>query len=300
MRIYSLLRLQHTFMQMFNRNAIPSSVLAALSADSSSVRKSARVGSAASLISFLVILCFAVAPRCDANDKEADRLIDQGYHLDHDGKVDEAISCYKKAMAIEPRNDMAIFDLGNEYLKEHDYATARIYIQKAIDLNPHEARYWDRLGVACGHLNEVDEAIRCYKKATALEPRNDMAIFDLGSACLDKHDDATAKSYLQKAINLNPHEARYWNNLGLACENLKDLKSAEAAFKRAVSIEPTCGRLCNLAAIYKETGRLKESRETVLRAKSFPEAKTPEFSNELQNDLEWLDKQLSDKKTAEH
>jgi len=214
--------------QMFSRNSSRSRVVAALAAGSSSVSKSALVCSAASLI--LVVLCFAVAPWCDANDglTAAERLINQGCDFDDAGRVDEAISCFKKAMALEPRSDVAVFNLGNAYLN-------------------------------------------------------------------GKHDDSTAKVYIRKAIDLNPREAKYWNQLSLACGHLKDLKSAEAAIKRSISIEPTCGRLLNLARIYRDTGRLKECREIVLKAKSFPQAKTPELSKEIQVDLEWLDKHSSDK-----
>jgi len=65
-------------------------------------------------------------------------------------------------------------------------------------------------------------------------------------------------------------------------------------------MHPTCALLCNLAHLYRDAGRLKECREIVLKAKSIPEAKTPEFSKELQKDLDWLDKQLSDKKISGH
>jgi len=207
--------------------------LAGVSAGSFTVSKFALVGSTASLISFLVVISFAQTPGCDAKDglTDAGRLINQGCEFDDAGKVDEAISCYKKAMALEPGNDLAIFDLGNAYLN-------------------------------------------------------------------GKHDDATARNYIQQAVNLNPRDANYWSQLGLACSHLKDVTSAEAAFKRSIALAPDCGVLCNLAGLYRTTGRLKEARETVLKAKSLPEAKTPEYSKELQADLEWLDKHSSDKKTA--
>ena len=150
---------------MFNKKSILSSVLAALSADSSSVSKSALVGSAVKLMSILVVISFAATPACDANDglTEAGRLVNQGCDFDDAGKVDEAISCYKKAIALEPRDDTAYFDLGTDYLgNKHDDVSAKFYLQKAIDINPHEAKYWDQLGLALAHLKDVTAAEAAY------------------------------------------------------------------------------------------------------------------------------------------
>ena len=75
------------------------------------------------------------------------------------------------------------------------------------------------------------------------------------------------------------------------------MTAAESACKKSISLEPDCNNLLNLADIYLKTGRLKEARETTLRAKGLPEAKQLKFKQPIEANLDWLNRQHS-KKTA--
>src|SRR5262249_37690876 len=71
-----------------------------------------------------------------------------GLALKAQGKADEAIACYRKAIAIDPRSASVHYNLG-----------ASLYGK-----------------------GKVDEAIACYRKAIALDPRHAEAHCNLGNA----------------------------------------------------------------------------------------------------------------------
>ncbi|MBN2875604.1 MAG: tetratricopeptide repeat protein [Spirochaetales bacterium] len=85
------------------------------------------------------------------------------------GKLDEGLSWYRKALELDAENPTALNGYG--YLlacagKELDVALT--HCRKALDADPHNPAYADSLGWACFKLGRLDEAAR-YLYAAAAE-----------------------------------------------------------------------------------------------------------------------------------
>lgn len=75
---------------------------------------------------------------------DADALYELGNAYDKIGDSEKAIEYYKKALALNPKLDMACFSLGFLYGNKGDYDSSIFYYKRAIAINPgHPLNYWN-------------------------------------------------------------------------------------------------------------------------------------------------------------
>jgi eukaryotic-like serine/threonine-protein kinase len=129
---------------------------------------------------------------------------DLGAALLEKGEMEEAIACYKKAIALDPKDHKPHFNLGNTLKDKGQLDEAIACHQKAIALDPKYAGAHYNLGVALARKGEVDEAIACYQKAIALESKYAQAHGALGEALLEKGRYAEARDASARALALLP------------------------------------------------------------------------------------------------
>ena len=89
----------------------------------------------------------------------------------HFGSYKEAISAMKRAFDLEPTSAMFSSNLGQAYYKAGEYDHALLLFQKSIQLlhAPREqAVIWNKIGDTCRALNDLESAMRAYKKADDL------------------------------------------------------------------------------------------------------------------------------------
>ncbi|MGA9756347.1 MAG: tetratricopeptide repeat protein, partial [Desulfobaccales bacterium] len=88
-------------------------------------------------------------------------------------KLSEAMRCYSQAIKIKPKKVSAHCKLGEALLATEDPKLASLSIacyRKAIELDPHNAKHYNRLGAILSNLGEQQEALDCLKKALAIKP----------------------------------------------------------------------------------------------------------------------------------
>ena len=94
-----------------------------------------------------------------------------GYAYVNKGMLDEAISEFKRAIAINSRNADAHYGLGFVYDKKGMSDEALFEYKQAININPRYAEVHYNLGVLYQKRLKLDEAIFEYKQALASKPR---------------------------------------------------------------------------------------------------------------------------------
>jgi tetratricopeptide (TPR) repeat protein len=80
------------------------------------------------------------APGAAAPTSETAVLVKQAQQLNNDGKQDEALATYRKALEISPNNVDAHLGIGSVLDLKGDYAEARRHLAKAIDVAPADAK----------------------------------------------------------------------------------------------------------------------------------------------------------------
>jgi serine/threonine-protein kinase len=97
--------------------------------------------------------------------------------------VDEAIACYQKAIALDPKNSKAHTCLGLALAAKGQVDEAIACYQQAIEIDPKDAGAHNSLGaILCDAKRDYDGAIACFKKAIALDPNYALAHTNLGHA----------------------------------------------------------------------------------------------------------------------
>lgn len=133
-----------------------------------------------------------------------------GFVYFSDGKVDEAIKYYHKALENElymnPQD--AHNNLGLAYLSRKEYRKAMLHLEEAVRLVPDFAAAYNNLGKAYEGLGQYDKARFSYEKAVQFNPRYAEAYLNLGKLLYRSGERNRAKWSFGQVIRLEPASER--------------------------------------------------------------------------------------------
>ena len=112
--------------------------------------------------------------------------------------------------------------------------------QDAVAKYPERAFPWERLAGAY-HMTGAsgnDGAIAAYNRALKLDPKNDMALYNMAVMYMDLGENDKAFDLLQKLLKLKPEYVMGWVALGDIYMLRSDYPAAETAYKRAYALQP--------------------------------------------------------------
>jgi tetratricopeptide (TPR) repeat protein len=170
-----------------------------------------------------------------------------GLTLAQQGRWDEAIARYQQALKINPGFDMAHYNLGNVLLQQGRLDEAMAEYQQALRANPDNylARY--NLGNALVRRGRLDEAISQYQQTLKISPDYAPAHINLGNALLQRGRLDEAIFHYEQALKISPDDDAE-NNLGLALLLEGKLDEAVSHYQRALEMNPgNAGRCQRLA-----------------------------------------------------
>jgi tetratricopeptide (TPR) repeat protein len=128
-----------------------------------------------------------------------------------------------------------------------------------MDLNPNFDSALTGLARALSKLGRVDEAKNWLKKATASNPENYRAWYELGLFEAES-DPATALASYEKAIAIQPNFSVGQRELGMLLFNQKNYGAAVPRFERAIALGVDDAPLYNFLGIcYSQTHQLQKS-----------------------------------------
>jgi tetratricopeptide (TPR) repeat protein len=114
---------------------------------------------------------YTFRPKHDKIQK-SDEYVGKGVELRQLGRYDEAISCYQKALDIDPTNSSAWSSMGVIVRQLGRPEEALACYDRALKINPNDWRIWLNKGTALDELKNHQEALDCFKKANEIEPGN--------------------------------------------------------------------------------------------------------------------------------
>ncbi len=176
----------------------------------------------------------------------------------------------------------------HEMTGNHDLAIQEY--QRAISLDPRDTEALGGVAFAYQNAGRNAEAEAAYLKAATLRPRDWKGYNDLGNfyQSIGRPHDAIAQ--FNRAIELTPDNSWPYANLGTAYMDLAGpemMERAENALKKSIAISPTFGAYSNLALLYTEQHRFKESVAANLAAVQLND-QNPDIWNNLTIAYEWL------------
>jgi len=111
------------------------------------------------------------------------------------------------------------------------------------------------LGVAYKDQGNIEEAVKCYKKAIETDPQHAESYYNLGNIYAQDKQFAVARDLYVKAISIDPFAARAYNNLGNVYFETNKLDSALVFYAKAIELEPDYETpYCHAGLVYQSMG----------------------------------------------
>ncbi|HEX7996832.1 MAG TPA: tetratricopeptide repeat protein [Pyrinomonadaceae bacterium] len=118
---------------------------------------------------------------------------------------DKAVVYLNRALALKPNDADALTLMGNAKYDQNDFVTAATFYERSLAQRP-DANVRTDLGNTFFQRTppDYDRAIAAYRKALAIEPRNEKALRNLAAAALFKGDKKTAREAIDRLTAVNP------------------------------------------------------------------------------------------------
>jgi tetratricopeptide (TPR) repeat protein len=196
------------------------------------------------ILSLIVLSVFILLPAAPAIAQTAEEWIDRGdRHFKYE-QYNTAISCYKKAIGLEPHNTVAYFKRGMAYNALGDLEPAVADITTAIELDPANYRYY----FSRGFLYNVEEkyylAVVDLDKSIELEPnakRNGRAYIERATAYHNLGGYDPAITDYTKYIEANPEDGEAYTLRALSYLELRNTEEAKKDFRKSCDLGWTIG-----------------------------------------------------------
>jgi Flp pilus assembly protein TadD len=119
------------------------------------------------------------------------------------------------------------------------------HYQRAISIRPTYAPAFNNLGTAMMAKGDVTSAIAAFRESYRLQPQSDSArsllaesLYDAGSGFVERGALRDAEAALREALTLKPEHAEAHNNLGIALASQGRIDEAVVEWRRALAIKP--------------------------------------------------------------
>jgi Flp pilus assembly protein TadD len=238
---------------------------------------------AGALASVAAVAMVANWPLLSAATMEAVSETNLAVALQEQGRLDEALAHYQRAVAVKADYEPAFNNMGVALQAKGDLPHAVVTLQRAIALRPDFPDAHNNLGIALmaegksdeavaefrraldidprsakGHRNLAEalvrrgrqaEAIEHFRAATQLDPGNGAFHYDLASILLETGRFPEAVDEFRAAVTLTPNPSSAHNNLGIALGSEGKLDEAIDQFRQALRLEPQLAEARNNLAL---------------------------------------------------
>ena len=165
-------------------------------------------------------------------------LINLGLALKRNGKIQDAIRIYGKALEIDPTSAIAHNHLGMALQEGGNASMAVEQYRRALALTPDFPEALYNLGNSLREIGDLAQSAASLRKAIELRPDYAQASESLGYTLLMSGKFADAGASLRRALAVNWRNANVHNALGIALAEQGKAEQAEVHFKMALSIDP--------------------------------------------------------------
>ena len=166
------------------------------------------------------------------------RVFDVAVNLTDKGEYPQAVTEWKKALALDSDDSRAHYNFGLTLEREGQIQEAIAQYAKSVEINPENAAAYTNMGVAYTHLGKLDEAIDSLSKSVAIRPVNAIAQSNLAAALMEKGERQQALEHARKALEADSRSASAYNILGIMLARAGDLDGASDDLGKAVEIAP--------------------------------------------------------------
>jgi protein O-GlcNAc transferase len=154
------------------------------------------------------------------------------------GRLEEAAASYGRALILKPDHAQTHSNLGNALQAQGKLAEAAASYGRALAHKPDYAEAHNNLGIVLNAQGKPEEAIACYRRALTHKPNHSKAHNNLGIVLLERGKPDEAADCFGQALFHESSYAEAHNNLAHALREQGKLDDAVASFGRALALSP--------------------------------------------------------------
>lgn len=234
------------------------------------------------MILLSIFLSCASTKQIQIDSKEAEYYNSRGETYFEEGRLDEAIRDFNKALELNPRYAQVYNNRGVAHGRKGELDLAIFDLNKALELNPGYAEAYSNRGVAHSRKGQWDLAIADLNKALELDSGHHNAYNKRGAAYYEqgKYDQAIVD--FNKALELSPEHAEAYNNRGVVHRQKGQMDQAIADFNKALELDSKdAAAYYNRGLAHYDIRNYEKSLKDVLMAKELGFQAPPSFLDEL-------------------
>jgi tetratricopeptide (TPR) repeat protein len=155
-------------------------------------------------LALVVVALVGVVSADDGLELDAGALAATGFELQQQGRMVEAAEAYRAAVAIDPSNAVAHFNLGVLHHQTGATVDAALRYEAALAADPQHVPSLFNLALLRAGQADPDRAIDLYRRVLAVEPQHASASLNLGVLLLERGEVVEGTELIDRAVALNP------------------------------------------------------------------------------------------------
>ena len=198
---------------------------------------------------------------------EVAALRQRGNSLLQQGKLTEAVQCYRDALNGAPDDVGALVNLGYVLNELEQFAQASPFLERAVEVAPTNEDALYLSGITRLSLGDTARAIARFREALSVRPDLEACRRDLCLAHVRLGDYTAAGAVAAQGIALNPQAVELHQIMGNLQSHAGALKQATSSYRTALSLMPNAAHIhTNLGKVLQEQGELTEAITCYQRA----------------------------------
>ncbi len=165
-------------------------------------------------------------------------LINLGAIRESRGNHSEALDCYRRAVAADPRSLPANYNLGRMLRTSGQPARAVTHLAAALAMSPDSVQVLHEIALACKAQSKYSEALVYLQRARGLAPSDPGLCNVTGNVFQSQGEIEQAIRSYREAITLKEDFAAAFNNLGSALVARGDVPAALESYRTAIGLRP--------------------------------------------------------------
>lgn len=190
----------------------------------------------------------------------ADQLVRQAAALHAQGRLNEALPLYQRALAADPNHVEALTLAGGALTQAGQIEPALQLLQRAVQLRPTSAQAFANLGAAWRRAGRPADAKAALERALSLDAKLADAHLGYANLLLETGKAEQALAHFDAVLAQQRGNAVAHTNRGAALQMLRRYDDALAAFDRAIAAAPSMAEAhANRGNTLRELGRAKDA-----------------------------------------
>ncbi len=154
-------------------------------------------------------------------------LYNKALALDQLGKIEDALSYYDKVLAITPNDTSTLYNKAYDLSDLGKYDQAISYYKMVLAITPNDTGSLNNIGINLDNLGRHDEALSYYDKALSISPNDTAVLYNEGVEfdTMGKHDKALP--YYERVLAIDPTNVGALNKMNLTYNNINKTQLAD-------------------------------------------------------------------------